>query len=380
MGHKTTDIVVITRNLKQSALDLGFSQVGICPAVPPSGIENFYEWLDRGYAGEMSYLPDRRSAYADPHSVLDGARSIMMLTLDYGSEAAEDPSLGQGQISRYAWGDEDYHDVIHRKLKSLRQSAETLIPELRCRGVVDTAPLLERDYARLAGLGWQGKNTLLLSRTGGSLFFLAALLLDVELQYDEPFATDHCGTCTACLDACPTQAFPEPGVLDARRCISYLTIELREPIPTELRQGMGSWLFGCDVCQTVCPWQSKSRPSNESWTSPKQLSNPVDLLELFTLDDMAFRARFRKTPLWRTRRTGLLRNAAIILGNQKYEPATETLSRASVTEAALVRGAAIWALGEIGTANAIRAVKDAANQEQDAEVREEIARILDSRA
>lgn len=380
MGHKTTDIVVITRNLKQSALDLGFSQVGICPAVPPSGIENFYEWLDRGYAGEMSYLPDRRSAYADPHSVLDGARSIMMLTLDYGSEAAEDPSLGQGQISRYAWGDEDYHDVIHRKLKSLRQSAETLIPELRCRGVVDTAPLLERDYARLAGLGWQGKNTLLLSRTGGSLFFLAALLLDVELQYDAPFATDHCGTCTACLDACPTQAFPEPGVLDARRCISYLTIELREPIPTELRQGMGSWLFGCDVCQTVCPWQSKSRPSNESWTSPKQLSNPVDLLELFTLDDMAFRARFRKTPLWRTRRTGLLRNAAIILGNQKYEPATETLSRASVTEAALVRGAAIWALGEIGTANAIRAVKDAANQEQDAEVREEIARILDSRA
>lgn len=380
MGHKTTDIVVITRNLKQSALDLGFSQVGICPAVPPSGIENFYEWLDRGYAGEMSYLPDRRSAYADPHSVLDGARSIMMLTLDYGSEAAEDPSLGQGQISRYAWGDEDYHDVIHRKLKSLRQSAETLIPELRCRGVVDTAPLLERDYARLAGLGWQGKNTLLLSRTGGSLFFLAALLLDVELQYDEPFATDHCGTCTACLDACPTQAFPEPGVLDARRCISYLTIELREPIPTELRQGMGSWLFGCDVCQTVCPWQSKSRPSNESWTSPKQLSNPVDLLELFTLDDMAFRARFRKTPLWRTRRTGLLRNAAIILGNQKYEPATETLSRASVTEAALVRGAAIWALGEIGTANAVRAVKDAASQEQDAEVREEIARILDTRA
>ena len=380
MGHKTTDIVVITRNLKQSALDLGFSQVGICPAVPPSGIENFYEWLDRGYAGEMSYLPDRRSAYADPHSVLDGARSIMMLTLDYGSEAAEDPSLGQGQISRYAWGEEDYHDVIHRKLKSLRQSAETLIPELRCRGVVDTAPLLERDYARLAGLGWQGKNTLLLSRTGGSLFFLAALLLDVELQYDEPFATDHCGTCTACLDACPTQAFPEPGVLDARRCISYLTIELREPIPTELRQGIGSWLFGCDVCQTVCPWQSKSRPSNESWTSPKQLSNPVDLLELFTLDDMAFRARFRKTPLWRTRRTGLLRNAAIILGNQKYEPATETLSRASVTEAALVRGAAIWALGEIGTANAVRAVKDAASQEQDAEVREEIARILDTRA
>ena len=380
MGHKTTDIVVITRNLKQSALDLGFSQVGICPAVPPPGIENFYEWLDRGYAGEMNYLPDRRSAYADPHSVLDGARSIMMLTLDYGSEAAEDPSLGQGQISRYAWGEEDYHDVIHRKLKSLRQSAETLIPELRCRGVVDTAPLLERDYARLAGLGWQGKNTLLLSRTGGSLFFLAALLLDVELQYDEPFATDHCGTCTACLDACPTQAFPEPGVLDARRCISYLPIELREPIPTELRQGIGSWLFGCDVCQTVCPWQSKSRPSNESWTSPKQLSNPVDLLELFTLDDMAFRARFRKTPLWRTRRTGLLRNAAIILGNQKYEPATETLSRASVTEAALVRGAAIWALGEIGTANAVRAVKDAASQEQDAEVREEIARILDTRA
>lgn len=377
MGHKTTDIVVITRNLKQTALDLGFSQVGVCPAITPPGIENFYHWLDRGYAGEMSYLPDRRSAYADPHSVLDGVRSIVMLTLDYGSAAAQTPSPGQGQISRYAWGEEDYHDVIHRKLKSLRKSAETLIPGLQCRGVVDTAPLLERDYARLAGLGWQGKNTLLLSRTGGSLFFLAALLLDVELEYDQPFTTDHCGTCTACLDACPTQAFPEPGVLDARRCISYLTIELRTPIPNELRPGMGTWLFGCDVCQTVCPWQSKSRPSNEPWTSPQQPSNPVDLLELFTLDDTAFRARFRKTPLWRTRRTGILRNAAIILGNQKYEPAIETLKRAWMTEEPLVRGAAIWALGEIGTAEAVQAVKNAASQEQDSGVRQEINRILD---
>ena len=150
-------------------------------------------------------------------------------------------------------------DRIHTKLKSLRKTAQGLLPGHQCRGVVDTAPLLERDYARLAGLGWQGKNTLLLSPTDGSLFFLAALILDAELEYDEPFLREHCGTCTACLDACPTQAFPEPGVLDARRCISYLTIELRTPIPPELRKGMGSWVFGCDVCQNVCPWQSKSK-------------------------------------------------------------------------------------------------------------------------
>jgi epoxyqueuosine reductase len=376
MGHKTDDIVVITRKLKQSAFDLGFSQVGICPAVPPPGLERFHEWLDRGYAGEMTYLPDRRSAYADPGSVLNGARSIVMLTLDYGSAPPQTPAPGQGQISRYAWGEEDYHDVIHGKLKALRQTAETLLPGQHCRGVVDTAPLLERDYARMAGLGWQGKNTLLLSRTGGSWFFLAALLLDIELAYDQPFAPDHCGTCTACLDACPTQAFPEPGVLDARRFISYLTIELRGPIPTELRSGMGSWMFGCDICQEVCPWQSKSRISSESWTSPQKLSNPVDLLELFKLDDAAFRARFRKTPLWRTRRIGILRNAAIVLGNQKHEPATDTLIQAWRTEAAIVRGAAIWALGEIGTSAAIEAVKNAADQEQDDVVRQEIGRVL----
>ncbi len=376
MGHKMTEIGVITRNLKQSALDLGFSQAGVCPAVAAPGMDHFQEWLDRGYAGEMHYLPERRDAYESPSSVLNGARSIMMLTLGYDSVAPVTAHDGQGQISRYAWGESDYHDVIHTKLKSLRKTAQGLLPGHQCRGVVDTAPLLERDYARLAGLGWQGKNTLLLSPTDGSLFFLAALILDAELEYDEPFLREHCGTCTACLDACPTQAFPEPGVLDARRCISYLTIELRTPIPTELRKGMGSWVFGCDVCQNVCPWQSKSKPSQEGWTQPLENSNPVALVELFELDEEGFRTRFRKTALWRTRRAGILRNASIVLGNQKFTPAVKTLIQAMSVEEPIVRGAAAWALGEMGTGPAIQALKLAYDTEKDECVHTEIARAL----
>src|SRR5262245_49737797 len=175
---------------------------------------------------------------------------------------------------------------------------------------------MELEFAHVVDWRWIGKHTLLLNRERGSWFFLAALLTDVELVYDDPHATDHCGTCRACLDACPTDAFPQPYVLDATRCISYLTIELKDEIPTELRSGIGEWLFGCDVCQEVCPWQSKSRPSQAREFEPLPENNPVALAKLFELDDAAFRERFRHTPLWRPKRRGILRNAAIVLGNR----------------------------------------------------------------
>ncbi len=210
---------------------------------------------------------------------------------------------------------------------------------------MDTAPLLEREFAQLAGLGWIGKNTLLLNKQLGSWFFLAALLTDQELDYDEPHVADHCGTCRACLDACPTGAFVEPYVLDARRCISYLTIELRGPIPDNLRSGVGDWLFGCDICQDVCPWNHRAPASPEAAFAPLEDMNPVvELAALFALDDAAFRERFRHTPLWRAKRRGLLRNAAIVLGNRPHAAAIPALIRGLNDPEPLVRGASAWAL------------------------------------
>jgi len=220
-------------------------------------------------------------------------------------------------------------------------------PGAKVRGVVDTAPLLEREFAQLAGLGWIGKNTLLLNKQLGSYFFLAALLTDLTLDYDQEHETDHCGTCTACLDACPTQAFVAPYVLDARRCISYTTIELRDEIPTELRAGHGDWVFGCDVCQDVCPWNRKAPTVDEPELQPREGSHPLDLIELFDLDDAEFRRRFRDTPLWRSKRRGILRNAAIVLGNQRATGAVAALTQGASDEEPLVREACSWALTEI---------------------------------
>src|SRR5262245_44789609 len=276
----------------------------------------------------MDYLAARQAAYEHPRHVLEGVRSIVMLGLPYRTVEPRQPRAGEGRISRYAFGSGDYHDVIHDKLRQLIAALQDLVPDARARGVVDTAPLLEREFAQLAGLGWIGKHTLLINKPAGSYFFLAALLTDLELAPDEPFAADHCGTCRACLDACPTAAFPQPYVLDATRCISYLTIELRGPIPAELRQGIGEWLFGCDVCQDVCPWNQRAPLTTETAFQPQPESNPVDLVSLLDTDDDAFRRRFRHTPLWRAKRRGVLRNAAIVLGNQRAVAAVPALTRA----------------------------------------------------
>jgi epoxyqueuosine reductase len=251
-----------------------------------------------------------------------------------------------GRVARYAWG-EDYHDVLRRRLSQLLEWLQKEAPGCRGRGVVDTAPLLERDFARRAGLGWFGKNTMLLNKGLGSYFFLGALLLDLELQPDSPHETSHCGTCTACLDACPTKAFPAPGVLDARRCISYLTIELREQIPAELRAAMGDWVFGCDVCQEVCPWNRKAPLTTEPAFQQRPDLEPVDLIELLGLSEEEFRQRFRGTALTRTKRRGMLRNAAIALGNSGDPAALPALQRALTDTEPLIREAAQWAIERI---------------------------------
>jgi epoxyqueuosine reductase len=225
----------ITERLKAEASRLGFCLSGACPAVAPPGLDRFHDWLSAGYGGEMTWLASRAEAYAHPRHILVGARSLLMLAFPYRTSEPVAPTPGRGRVSRYAWG-EDYHDLIRERLNELCAWLRGQIPEASARGVIDTAPLLEREFAQLAGLGWVGKNTLLLNRTFGSWYFLAALVTDVELAHDEPESFDHCGTCTACLDACPTGAFVAPYVLDSRKCISYLTIELRDEVPVGLRR------------------------------------------------------------------------------------------------------------------------------------------------
>lgn len=366
----------LTAALKRRAAELDFGLVGACPAAPPAGAARLDEWLARGYAGQMHYIADRRDAYDHPRHILDGVCSLLLLGMHYRTVEPATAAAGQGRVARYAWGAADYHDLVRERLHTLADYLRELVPAASTRGVVDTAPLLEREFAQLAGLGWVGKNTLLINRDAGSYFFLAALLTDQPLEYDAPHATDHCGSCTACLDACPTDAFAQPYVLDASRCISYLTIELQDHVPAELRAGIGDWLFGCDVCQDVCPWNRKAPTSPLPQYHPQPALHPVDLEDLFELDDASFRNRFRRTPLWRAHRRGLLRSAAIVLGNQRDQAAVPPLRRGLQDNEPLVRAAAAWALGQIGGDDARAALQQQLDGEDDNAVRAEIAAAL----
>jgi len=337
----------VTANLKAFAHELGFELVGIAPAVTPTGVSHLYEWIERGFAGEMSYIPRRAAAYEHPRHVLSSVRSVVMVGWNYKSAEPSSSGPNDGRIARYAWGGADYHDELRARLQRLADQLHELSPGCKTRIVVDTAPLLERDFARLAGLGWFGKNTLLIHKRLGSFLFLGALLTDVELITDEPFETTHCGTCTRCLDVCPTHAFPEPFVLDARKCISYLTIELKSQIPVELRTGMGEWLFGCDLCQDVCPWNRKSPVSTETTWQPSAELNPASALNILQMTAAEFDATFSTTPLARPGWHGLRRNAAIVLGNHGDEESIPALIKVLNDDSPLVRGAAAWALGEL---------------------------------
>jgi epoxyqueuosine reductase len=292
--------------LKEESLRLGFDLAGATPATAPSDFDHLQRWLSDGCAGEMHYMADRLDAYRHPASVLDGAKSVLMLAMNYRSAEPADAGPGQARVARYAWGT-DYHEVIRERLHQLADFHRRLTPAARTRGVVDTAPLLERRFGQLAGLGWIGKNTTLINRRLGSWFFLAALLTTEELDCDEPFAADHCGQCSACLDACPTGALVEPGRLDARKCISYLTVELRGEMPEGHRVACGDLLFGCDACQEACPWNHRTPATAETAFYPGPKMNPVEISELLALDEAGFRRRFRHTPLWRARREVILR-------------------------------------------------------------------------
>jgi epoxyqueuosine reductase len=345
-------MVSLESRIKKRAGELGFELAGIAAATPPDSLERLSDWLGRGYAGEMDYMRRHAEARRDPASILDSVRSVIMVGMNYladeGYQPAGSPQRanGIGRVARYARG-QDYHDVLRERLQQLLAWLQVDCPGCHGRAVVDTAPLLERDFARRAGLGWFGKNTMLINKRLGSYFFLGALLTDLELQPDPAHETSHCGTCTACLDACPTNAFPEAGQLDARRCISYLTIELRSPIPEVLREGLGNWVFGCDICQEVCPWNRKAIRTQEPAFQPRADLEAINCIELLGLSEEQRRRRFRGTALLRAKRRGLLCNAAIVLGNQADPAALPALRQAAADPDPLVQEAARWAIERI---------------------------------
>jgi epoxyqueuosine reductase len=373
------------------ALALGFDAAGIVPVGPPRHGAAFVDWLAAGYDGEMAYLAARATERLDPAIWLTDARSLILLAANYNPGAPppawRDPA--HGRIARYAWA-ADYHDILKPRLYALdafiRERTRRTTPGKAC---VDTAPLLERDFAEQAGLGFIGRNTCLITPGLGSWTFLAALAVPETLTTDDRRWTTHetvvrrrssvvgtCGRCTRCLNACPTHAFVGPHVLDARRCISYLTIELRGPIPRELRPLMGNRVFGCDVCQEVCPYNRTAPEATWSALLPQFSQAAPSLLKLLALDETAFRTRFRGTAVLRAKRRGLVRNACIAAGNWGDPATIPALSHLLTDPEPLVRGHAAWALGRIGGAAGIGALRDALGVESDAWVREEIGLAL----
>lgn len=335
----------LSEKLKTAATELGFGVVRITPAVSPPGYHPLLEWMTKGYSADMDWMARRKDAYQHPDGVLPETRSVIVVALNYHNTEPEDTGA---RISRYAWGSEDYHSVIRRNLKKVAATIRQERPETRSRVVIDTAPLLERDFAKLAGIGWFGKNTMLISREIGSWFFIGAILTTASLTYDDPFEGDYCGSCTKCLDACPTDAFPEPHVLDANRCISYLTIERRDkPVPEDLRRGIGNWIFGCDICQEVCPWNrfapGESLP--EFWLRDELKG--LDVLQLLSLDESDFQGRFGGTPLERTGRNVIVRNAAIVAANTETTAALPVLQSLTQDSSPLVSEAAVWAIRQL---------------------------------
>jgi len=325
---------------------------GIARATDADGFALYREWLARGYAGEMDYLYRNADPRRHPESILNDVRSVVMLGMTYGGDGPSyslSPAKpgGEGKkarVAKYAQAP-DYHEFFWDKLNTLSAWLDTEVPGAGSHGVTDTAPLLERDFARRAGLGWIGKNTMLLNKEHGSFFLLSALLTTLELEPDPAYEGSHCGTCTACLDACPTGAFPEPGWLDARRCISYLTIELKTAIPKELRPAVGDWLFGCDVCQDVCPWNHRPHPSPGLPHRPDLME--IDPVELLGLSPDELRRRFKGTALRRANWRGLLRNSAIVLGNRGERRALPALREALKWDDDVIREACQWAIQRI---------------------------------
>jgi epoxyqueuosine reductase len=336
----------LKQKINNKARQLGFFLAGVTTPEPPPHYSTFENWLAQGHHGTMRYLAEERSRErrADPRAILPECKSILVLATPYNPPAQGEGPGDQGQIASYAWGD-DYHDVLLARMQELVQFIEEQVgAPVTNRWYTDTGPILERDLAQRAGIGWIGKNTCLIHPRHGSYFLLSEILLDLELEPDQPFITDHCGTCTRCIEACPTACILPNRTIDANRCISYLTIELKEDIPLDLREKIGNWVFGCDICQQVCPWNRFAKEGDFAFGDENPLHS---LTEELVISTMEFNHRFKRSPIKRAKRRGYLRNVAVALGNMGDMHVLPVLQKASNDEEPLVREHAKWAIEKI---------------------------------
>jgi epoxyqueuosine reductase len=347
---------MLTQAVKEEARRLGFSLAGVTTPEPPPHGPVYENWLALGRYGQMNYLAEERSRARrlDPHLILPGCQSILVLAVRYPAPSLhESSSRGKetkeihGRVAAYAWG-ADYHFVLPERLKTLAAFIESQAGgAAAARWYTDTGPVLERDLAQRAGLGWIGKNTCLIHPEIGSYFLLAEIFSGVALEADAPFTADRCGTCTRCIEACPTGCLLPDRTMDARRCISYLTIENKHEIPTNLRPLMGEWVFGCDICQVVCPWNQSAKPAFDPAFAARPGIPTPDLIAELALTPQEFNRRFKNSPLQRSRRRGYLRNVAVALGNSGNPASIQALEDAMQDPDPLVRTHAAWALQRI---------------------------------
>ena len=389
----------IFREVRQKAQELGFNMVGVVTAVPSQQLEAYERWIAAEMHGQMGYLarPDRLARRQDLNVILPGVQTLISVGLEYTTvpvppAIANDP--GRGRISNYAWGS-DYHNVMTPRLEALATWLKEQQPQndVKTKVYVDTGAILERSHAAAAGLGFTGKNTMLIAPKRGSFFFLGEILTTLEIRewrvesgsdsnlHSPLSSTPSCGSCHRCLDACPTDAFPEPYVLDARRCISYLTIELKGWIPREIRPLLGNWVYGCDICQVVCPFNRFARPTDEITFYPdaNEGAKHIDwdsvappLADLLALDAATFAERFAHSPIKRIKRTRLVRNACVAAGTWGSKTTVPVLITLLADPEPIVRGHAVWALQQIGGKQARLALKDLEEREGDTAVRHEL--------
>lgn len=308
--------MTLTEQIKSKALEIGFQKVGIAKAemLSEEG-EHLNEWLNRGFNASMQWMQKNVEKRIDPRKIVSDAQSIISVAINYFSPDEHSIKSDEGKISRYAWG-EDYHIHVTKRIEMLAECIKRLAPESENRYYVDTGPIMEKAWASRAGLGWQGKHTNLITKEYGSWVFLGEIITTEKLEYDSPME-DFCGTCTACIDACPTDAIREPYVVDSNRCISYLSIEHRGEIAKELGKNFDQWIYGCDICQDVCPWNKFQQQTDHSEFSPRVENINPSLRELANISQEEFLRRFKSSPIKRTKREGIIRNASIVIDNTK---------------------------------------------------------------
>ena len=360
-----------TLRIENLAKELGFDGFGVTRVLPSKSIRNYKEWLNLNYQGEMSYMRRNAEKRSSLDMVLSGVQSVVCLRTNYLTEDKDMSFVNKkkrGDISLYALN-EDYHEVLIQRHRKLEEKIKEEFGGCQTKIYIDTGPILEKPLAQSAGLGWVGKHTNLITENVGSYYFISEILVDVPLKVSEP-SLDQCGTCRSCIDICPTKAIVAPYILDSRKCISYLTIELKGVIPLEFRKAMGNHIYGCDDCQIVCPWNSFAVKTDEE--SFRARDGSFQLIELMRLDDEAFRKRFKNSPVKRTKRRGLLRNVAVALGNSDDPFAVSPLIDALSDHEPLIRAHVVWALGELIGEKALPVLNKNLKNEEEQIVKDEI--------